>query len=83
MLELRPNCECCDQDLPPDRQRRTFVRSNAPFALIALLSGLMVIAPTVVASWCDAQYVQRQPSYDIPHPAYAAINNRQAYVLFR
>jgi Uncharacterized protein conserved in bacteria len=18
MLELRPNCECCDQDLPPD-----------------------------------------------------------------
>jgi hypothetical protein len=19
MLELRPNCECCDRDLPPDR----------------------------------------------------------------
>lgn len=20
MLELRPNCECCDKDLPPDSQ---------------------------------------------------------------
>jgi hypothetical protein len=20
MLELRPNCECCDRDLPPDSQ---------------------------------------------------------------
>jgi hypothetical protein len=21
MLELRPNCECCDRDLPPDSDR--------------------------------------------------------------
>jgi uncharacterized protein len=21
MLELRPNCECCDQDLPPDSRQ--------------------------------------------------------------
>lgn len=24
MLELRPNCECCDRDLPPD-SRETFI----------------------------------------------------------
>ncbi|MBL8551126.1 MAG: DUF1272 domain-containing protein [Hyphomonadaceae bacterium] len=22
MLELRPNCECCDRDLPPDAEAR-------------------------------------------------------------
>ncbi len=22
MLELRPNCECCDRDLPPEAQAR-------------------------------------------------------------
>jgi hypothetical protein len=22
MLELRPNCECCNQDLPPDAEAR-------------------------------------------------------------
>ena len=22
MLELRPNCECCDKDLPPDARGR-------------------------------------------------------------
>lgn len=22
MLELRPNCECCDRDLPPDARAR-------------------------------------------------------------
>ena len=26
MLELRPNCECCDKDLPPD-SREAFICS--------------------------------------------------------
>ena len=40
MLELRPNCECCDRDLPPDSQQAlicsfecTFCRSCAETAL--------------------------------------------------
>ena len=28
MLELRPGCECCDRDLPPDSFDR---RASAPF----------------------------------------------------
>lgn len=32
MLQLRPNCECCDKDLPPNPRRRGFVRSNVPSA---------------------------------------------------
>jgi len=40
MLELRPNCECCDRDLPPESQEAmicsfecTFCRSCATITL--------------------------------------------------
>ena len=39
MLQLRPNCECCDGDLPPDAEARicsfecTFCRACAEGAL--------------------------------------------------
>lgn len=35
MLELRPNCECCDKDLPPDSPEAFYL-----FVRVHLLPGL-------------------------------------------
>jgi hypothetical protein len=32
MLELRPNCECCDKDLPPESLEASCAASSAPIA---------------------------------------------------
>jgi hypothetical protein len=34
MLELRPNCELCDCDLPPEATNARIAPMNAPFARI-------------------------------------------------
>ena len=31
MLELRPNCECCDRDLPPDSRDATICTFECTF----------------------------------------------------
>ncbi len=31
MLEMRPNCECCDVDLPPDRGEATICSFECTF----------------------------------------------------
>lgn len=36
MLELRPNCELCDKDLPPDSVEARICSYEGPIALIAL-----------------------------------------------
>lgn len=33
MLELRPNCECCDCDLPPDSQRAVICSFECTFCI--------------------------------------------------
>jgi hypothetical protein len=67
MLELRPNCECCDADLPPESREAmictyecTFCRSCAE----TLLSG---ICPN-----CGGELVRRPvrpPAMLAKHPA--------------
>lgn len=41
MLELRPNCECCDRDLPPDAAARicTFECTFCPHCAEGKLGG--------------------------------------------
>ncbi|WP_293140831.1 DUF1272 domain-containing protein [Moritella sp.] len=36
MLELRPNCECCNKDLPPESTAAHNVHLNAPFVQVPL-----------------------------------------------
>lgn len=42
MLELRPNCECCDKDLPPDAEARicTFECTFCPTCADEILKGV-------------------------------------------
>ena len=41
MLELRPNCECCDRDLPPDAAAMicTFECTFCPDCALGVLGG--------------------------------------------
>ena len=65
MLELRPNCECCDKDLPPE-SKEAYICSN----------GLMACARTAEGNWCDVQYAPKHLSCDILHPVSVTINSR-------
>jgi len=42
MLELRPNCECCDKDLPPDAEAQvcTFECTFCPDCVEGPLNGV-------------------------------------------
>ncbi|QMI05273.1 DUF1272 domain-containing protein [Citrobacter sp. RHB25-C09] len=33
MLELRPNCECCDQDLPPESEKAFICSFECTFCI--------------------------------------------------
>jgi len=44
VLELRPNCECCDRDLPPDATDDRICTMNAPSAPPAPRMCSMVLA---------------------------------------
>ena len=49
-LELRPNCEYCDKDLPPGRRRRASAATSAPSAPTASRTSCMTSAPTAAAA---------------------------------
>lgn len=60
MLSLRPNCECCDRDLPPDSRDAmicTFECSFCTDCAEAKLGGACRIA---AASWSGARCALRQ-----------------------
>ena len=39
MLELRPNCECCDRDLPPDSRDARICSFECTFCADGVLAG--------------------------------------------
>jgi hypothetical protein len=53
MLDLRPNCECCDRDLPPDAADAMICSFalSAPSAGIARRRLLVGAARIVAANW--------------------------------
>lgn len=53
LLELRPNCECCDRDLPPDT-RDAFICSYECTFCIACMSKLDARCPN-----CSGELVRR------------------------
>jgi hypothetical protein len=45
MLQLRPNCECCDRDLPPDSQQARICSFECTFCADCVATRLAGICP--------------------------------------
>lgn len=76
MLELRPNCECCDNDLPPESTSAYICSFECTFCVDCVTQQLQGRCPNCGESWCAAQYAPKQPFFGILPPACADINNK-------
>ncbi len=54
MLELRPGCECCDKDLPPESQEARICTFECTFCAICADEKLKGVCPN-----CGGNLVQR------------------------
>jgi uncharacterized protein len=54
MLELRPNCECCDRDLPPDSRSAFICTFECTFCQDCTQGALMGVCPN-----CSGELVRR------------------------
>jgi hypothetical protein len=54
MLELRPNCECCDKDLPPDSSEAMICTFECTFCADCVAAVLGGICPN-----CGGELVRR------------------------
>ena len=61
VLELRPNCECCDRDLPPESTEARICSFECTFCAMWSKQNLVAFVPTVVVSLCHDP-VGRRPS---------------------
>ena len=64
MLELRPNCECCDKDLPPESKEAVICTFECTFCLSCSEKVLNHICPN-----CSGNLVQRpiRPAASLEH----------------
>jgi hypothetical protein len=67
MLELRPNCECCDKDLPPDAAEALICTFECTFCLDCGQGVLRGICPNcggnlVVRPVRPARLLERYPA---------------------
>jgi hypothetical protein len=65
MLELRPNCECCDRDLPPDSRDAVICTFECTFCSTCADNTLEGICPN-----CGGELVRRPI-----RPAAKLVNN--------
>lgn len=54
MLEIRPNCECCDKDLPPDSTAAVICTFECTFCLSCANNVLGGCCPN-----CGGNFVER------------------------
>lgn len=54
MLELRPNCECCDKDLPPDSTEAVICSFECTFCTSCASDVLKGVCPN-----CGGNFVAR------------------------
>lgn len=54
MLELRPNCECCDRDLPPDSDQARICTFECTFCADCASSRFVGVCPN-----CEGDLVAR------------------------
>jgi uncharacterized protein len=67
MLDLRPNCECCDRDLPPDSLQARICTYECTFCADCVETRLHGICPN-----CGGELVRRPvrpPAMLAKHPA--------------
>lgn len=67
MLELRPNCECCDKDLPPEATDAMICTFECTFCRSCAESTLGLVCPN-----CGGNLVERpvrSPAMLEKHPA--------------
>lgn len=56
MLELRPNCECCDADLPGDSCEAFICSFECTFCRNCTERACKAVARTALASCCRARH---------------------------
>ena len=61
MLELRPNCEWCDRDLPPDAAEARICTYECTYCADCVENVLKTYALHVVAGLCPARSVRKKP----------------------
>jgi hypothetical protein len=69
MLELRPNCECCDKDLPPDSTEARICSFECTFCVACTESRLRGVCPNcggelVLRPRRPASKLERYPASD-------------------
>ena len=67
MLKLKPNCECCDIDLPPDSNDARICSFECTFCAHCASENFNNICPN-----CGGEFVKRPvrtPEYLAKHPA--------------
>ena len=64
MLELRPNCECCDKDLPPDSTEARICTFECTFCADCVEHVLAGVCPN-----CGGEFVPRprRPAHLLAH----------------
>ncbi|TWF54862.1 DUF1272 domain-containing protein [Neorhizobium alkalisoli] len=65
MLELRPNCECCDKDLPPESREAMICTFECTFCATCATDVLEGVCPN-----CSGELVRRPV-----RPAAKLVNN--------
>jgi len=54
MLDLRPNCECCDKDLPPEAPDAMICTFECTFCAACVAAHLKGVCPN-----CNGRFVSR------------------------
>ena len=68
MLELRPNCELCDKDLPPDSTEACICTYECTFCASCVENVLMNVCPN-----CGGGFTRRPIRPSVPHRAGAGL----------
>ena len=67
MLQLRPNCECCDRDLPPESTEARICTFECTFCAACVEERLHGVCPN-----CGGEFVRRPrrpPAFLLKHTA--------------
>ncbi|EMJ5249337.1 TPA: DUF1272 domain-containing protein [Klebsiella aerogenes] len=71
MLELRPNCECCDKDLPPESKEAFICSFECTFCIDCVTQRLSGLCPN-----CGGELVRRPIRPEVSLLRYPASSQR-------
>ncbi len=67
MLQIRPNCECCDKDLPPDSAEAVICTFECTYCVSCAESVLHGVCPNCGGNFCPRPI--RPAHFLLKHPA--------------